>query len=233
MRAIIIATAEQGAHTMVQVGSRPALHHQVDALNAHGVRDIVLLTGRAGRSARAPGVKVVCGDEVAHQGQLAQLFSVGPGLVGDVLLIVGDMLYSHEAVEALLACPAPGALIIEKQWSPLFGDRAPELCAEDHGWVTRISPELDHNRAFGAFTGMACFEGPLLGRLWARFARARAQGADARYQDAASLNEARLAHLINEAVEDEERLVAVPVEDRWRPLETSEDVTRAQAGLPW
>lgn len=243
MRAIIIASG-RGAHLgalteerppcMVEVGGRPILHHQVEALQFWGIDDVVVIRGhRADAIAGPAGVPALRyvddGDFEAH-GMLASLFTAGAELVGDVVVSYGDVVYHAEAVEALLRSPAMGTLVVDRRWRASWRGRSQrataraELCrATRDGLILDVGRHVGPAGATGEFVGLARFRAPMTARLWAAWERIRARGEDAPVGPARSLRAARLTDLVLELLDRGDLFAAATIDGGWRVLDAAVD----------
>jgi choline kinase len=253
-RAIIIA-AGQGTRLrpytddrpkcMVEIAGRPMLHHQMRALRAHGISEFVIIRGYLGDRIvpDAPeGVRFVDNTDFKNNNILMSLFTAGPNLVGDCVVGYADIVYHPDVVRAVLSSPAPGALIVDRQWQTAYEGRTDhpvteaELCRLNRslpGLVEEVGKQVGPGGAYGEFIGLARFRAPLVARLWAHYSAALYRGVDAPLGNAPSLRKAYLTDLVNEAIADGEYFAAVPIDGRWREIDTVQDLERARAIVNW
>lgn len=254
VRAIIIA-AGQGTRLrpytddrpkcMVDVAGRPMLHHQLRALRASGVQDIVIIRGYMGDRIvpdEHEGVRFVENRHYADHNILMSLFSAGAEFTGDCIVSYADIVYHPDVLRSLLSSPAPGALIVDRQWQGAYAGRTDhpvseaELCRLNRhlpGVVEEVGKQVGPAGAFGEFIGLARFRAPLVARLWAYYSAAVHAGVDAPLGAAKTLKRAYLTDLLNTAINAGEYFAAVPIDGRWREIDTVQDLERAQSVVNW
>lgn len=250
MRAIVIAagrgvrlrphTADR-AKCMVELCGRPMLHHQIAAFERNGIDDVVVVRGYKRGTITAPGVRYAENPEYATNNILMSLFCAGPELVGDVVVSYGDIIYHPDALSLLLENHSPGALVVDTAWEATYEGRTDhpveqaELCrVTPHGFVSRVGKQVPPGRGvMGEFIGLARFNSALVARLWGLYLDALAKGDHLPYGNASSLRKAYLTDIINAAVDGGDLFAAVPIEGRWREIDTVQDLERAQDIVDW
>ncbi|MBV70476.1 MAG: hypothetical protein CMH52_03920 [Myxococcales bacterium] len=249
MKAIIIA-AGMGTrlrpHTadrpkcMVEVHGKPILHHQIDALRANGVDEIVVIGGYKRSCIQAPDIRIVANPEYQTNNILMSLFCAGPELVGDVVVSYGDIVYGPGVVQALMNSFFPNALVVDFGWEKIYEGRTDhpieqaELCEiRENGHIVRVGKEVGGERACGEFIGLAKFDGAMIARLWARYRDVLARGDSKPYVNAPTLRKAYLTDLVNDAIANQEHFGVVPIDGDWREIDTVQDYDRVQASETW
>lgn len=244
MKAIIIA-AGMGSRLrpytalrpkcMVEVRGKPILHHQLDALRAHGIEDIVVIRGYKGRAIQARGVRFVDNRDYANNNILLSLFCAGTELTGDVIVSYGDIVYGADVVGALLESPQAGALVVDTAWASNYEGRTDhpieqaELCRQNaFDMVTEVGKSIGAEGAFGEFIGLARFDASMVAQLWARYLQAVSRGLDRPFVHAKTLRKAYLSDLINDAVQADLPFGTCPIHGGWREIDTVQDYERAQ-----
>lgn len=136
-RAIILAAGEGTRlrpHTLdkpkclVPLAGRPLLSWQVDALRTAGIDDITVVTGYRADQVEAYGLRTAHNPRFADTNMVASLMCARSVLDGadDVAICYGDLVYEPRLIEALVACPAPIAITVDRLWQQLW-----ELRMED------------------------------------------------------------------------------------------------------
>lgn len=189
------------------------LQGQLDALAQHGVRGM-LRVGRPGGHTPKGVTSLI---RAQHQGpdDLHSFFAAGPHLVGPIILIQGRVPVTPAMLAPLIAHPSPAAVAVDRGWRKANIDPPPGaiLTEEEHGFIIRLSAGLMPEAAQGAFMGVMRFDAPLMGRLWAQYLNARASGGLPGHGEA-DLSGVGLTDLLNVAIADEERFLAVPFDSR-------------------
>ena len=248
MKAIIIA-AGQGTrlrpHTankpkcMVEVAGRPILHHQIAALRASGIKDIVVVGGYKRQAIQGPGIRVVANAEFMTNNILMSLFAAGTEFHGDCIVSYGDIVYSPRIVSALCDSFFPSALVVDAAGRELRrAHRHPVEQAElaevaTNGLVVRVGKNIGPENAWGEFIGLAKFDSAAIARFWAMYLDQLAQGDDAPFIHAPTLRKAYLTDLLNHAISEGEHLGIVPIEGGWREIDTLQENERIQTSSRW
>ncbi len=249
MKAIIIA-AGQGTrlrpHTdnkpkcMVEVAGCPILHHQIAALKASGVTDVVVIGGYKRQAIQAPGVRVVPNVEYMTNNILMSLFSAGTELYGDCIVSYGDIVYSPRIVAALCDSFFPSALVVDAAWARTYEGRTdhPVEQAElavvaPNGLVEQVGKDIGPDNAWGEFIGLAKFDSATIARMWSIYLDRLSLGDDQPFVHAPTLRKAYLTDLLNHAISEGEHVGIVPIEGGWREIDTVQDYERIQTTSRW
>ncbi len=153
MRAIILA-AGQGARLrpytsdvpkcFVELGGRPLILHQVEALLAAGVDDLYVVTGYRAEAVERLGFKTCRNDRHAETNMVASLMCAANLLDGsdDVIIAYGDLLYEPRIIQALASCQADLGTTVDSSWERLWRLRledplsdAETLLLDDSGFI--------------------------------------------------------------------------------------------------
>lgn len=100
------------------LGSRPIVEESIDFLEAAGVREVVVVTGYGAEhydelARRRRGlVRTVYNARFAESGSMFSLYVARDAARGPFLLLESDLVYEPRALSALLACPAPDAILV-------------------------------------------------------------------------------------------------------------------------
>jgi L-glutamine-phosphate cytidylyltransferase len=129
MKAIILA-AGQGTRlrpmtddrpkAMVEANGRPLLAWQLDVLGRAGIKDIVVVTGYCEEAINIPGLRKCHNPRFQETNMVASLFCAEDELQDDVLIVYGDIVFESPILDAILACKAPLATTIDKDWEDLW-----------------------------------------------------------------------------------------------------------------
>ncbi len=231
---------------MVSVGGRPILHRQLDALAAHGVRDVLLVRGYLGdRIDGGPHpLRFVENRDWASNNILASLLCAADELDGGFFFSYSDIVYAPGVVGALVAeargGAADAALVVDRDWQATYVGRTlhplpeAELARVDPdgdgvGRVTRVGKlAVPAEQAAGEFIGLAWFSADGARALRATWEEAlRAGGLESPFGRAAALRNAYLTDALNAMAEAGRRLSPVFIDGRWREIDTQQDLERA------
>lgn len=99
---------------MVDVRGRPLLQHLVETLAGAGVRDATVVCGYGKDAVRLPGIRpgirIVTNDDYATTGEAASLARAADRLLGESVVVYGDVLFRRHILDALMA--AEGDIVI-------------------------------------------------------------------------------------------------------------------------
>jgi L-glutamine-phosphate cytidylyltransferase len=255
MKAIIVAAGRGrrlGQETdaipkcMVRVAGRPILHHQLDALAAAGVDDVVIVRGyrgdRIAPPAGGPRVRYVENPAWAENNILTSLFYAEAEMRDGFVFSYSDILFAPEHARRVVQSAGPIALIVDRRWRDAYEGRLQhpvteaELARVDERAggpvVTRVGKRLvPEHEAAGEFSGLARLTAEGAAALIAVWGEALARGRTAPFGAAATLNNAYLSDGLNAVADRGVPLRPVLVDGGWREIDTEEDLARAAAAV--
>ena len=95
---------------MIDVRGRPLLQHLVDTLGAAGIHDVTVVRGYRREAVDLPGVRTVDNDAFETTGEAASLARAADRLVGDGVIVYGDVLFRRYILDGMLS--VPGDIVI-------------------------------------------------------------------------------------------------------------------------
>lgn len=250
MKAIIIA-AGMGRrlehHTdaqpkcMVEVGGRSILQHQLEALRAHGIRDIHVVRGYLADELVVPGGATYHHNpDFRHNNILHSLFCAESAMAeGPFVTTYSDIVYTPDVVGALLASPHDITLTVDTHWHRAYEGREDhppaqaELTEVAGDRVRAVGKQVGPGDALGEFIGLASFS-ERGGQLWLDTWREvrRDTGDDAPFQAAPEFRRAYQTDLFLELIERGHDVGYVAIEGGWREIDTVEDLERVNRAWP-
>jgi choline kinase len=255
MKAIIIAAGRGrrlGPETaeipkcMVEVGGRPILHRQLDALGAAGVTDFVVVRGYLGHRIAAPGfpVRFIENSDWANNNVLASLMFAADEMNDGFVFSYSDIVFAPAYARQVAQCPADIALVIDRQWRQTYVGRLQHPISEAELASVKqanAGPVVDRvgktvvsaDDAVGEFIGLAKFSpsgGAALKRVWTE-ALAQGLGLEQPFGRAPRLRQAYLSDALNALADRGTPLAPVFVDGRWREIDTEEDLSRAHVAV--
>ncbi len=221
---------------MLDVKGKPVLGHQVDALNAAGVKDISVVVGYKKEAVDLTNLKTYSADE--SQGEAASLMQAASELDRRTLVLYGDILFDQEVVERLLQAEGDVVLVVDR--SNLEGRPKRDLVhtadtKADKGerflkgtridTLERIGQDIDG--ANGEWIGML-----MLSKKGAQGLRELyADLGDGALHQAESLDKAALTDLLQALVDKGLTVNTIDTFKGWMEIDTFEDYQRAWAQL--
>lgn len=251
MKAIIVAAGRGrrlGPETaeipkcMVEVGGRPILHRQLDALAAAGATDFVIVRGYLGHRIAAPGhrLRFVENPEWESNNILASLLFAAAEMGEGFLFSYSDIVFAPGHARQVAASTGDIALVIDRLWHETYVGRVQHPVSEAELAslrATAAGPMVDRvgktvvpaEAAIGEFIGLAKFSAAAAAALRELWRELVAAGLDRPFGRAARLRQAYLSDALNALADRGWSLAPVLVDGRWREIDTEEDLARAHA----
>lgn len=238
MKAIILAAGEgtrlrpyttDRPKCLVELGGRPLLAWQIDALRAAGVDEIVAVTGYLADQVAAFGLPTRENPRYAETNMVASLMFAREDLAGDtdVLIAYADILYEPGIVEALMASEADLATTIDLEWRKLWDQRmadpladAETLKLDGGGRILELGKKpasLDEIQ--GQYMGLVKVAASLAPRLVETWDRLGREAADPKKHENMYMTDF-LQYLADHVAP----LMAVPVRGGWIEVDSREDL---------
>lgn len=135
IKAIILAAGEgtrlrpytlKRPKCLVEVDNKSLLDRQLKVLSSAGVAPIVLIGGYKAEMLRRDGIKMQINSRYAETNMVWTLFCAEGELEGDVIISYGDIVYSQEILQSLLASDADIAVTIDLEWETYWRARNEE-----------------------------------------------------------------------------------------------------------
>ena len=95
---------------MIDVRGKPLLQHLVETLSGAGVRDVTVVRGYEKQAVRLPGIRTVDNDLFETTGEAASLAQAAGRLIGDSVVVYGDVLFRRYILDGMMA--VPGDIVI-------------------------------------------------------------------------------------------------------------------------
>ncbi len=231
---------------MVKVGGRPILHWQLDALEAAGVGDVVIVRGYRGDSidpGRFPA-RFIENPAWAENNILASLMYAAAELDSGFFFSYCDIVYSKNVVSRLAAAvanPVAGSLVIDRRWADAYAGRTLHPVSEAE--LASVEPAttsvfqvgkgaVPPSNAVGEFIGLAYFSpegGRAIASTWED--ALRTGGAGSPFGRAPTLRQAYLTDALNAMIACGRRLAPVYIDGQWREIDTEQDLAAAEKAM--
>ena len=213
---------------LVEVGGISLLDRQLAVLATQPIRSIVVVGGYRVEMLKRPDVIIRVNPRYAETNMVWTLFCAEEDLEGDLLLCYGDIVYSREVLEAVLASKADIAVAIDLDWESYWrarnedplGDAETLKLAAD-GRILEIGQKpksLDEIE--GQYMGLMKFSAKGTQLLKKTFYGARSAG-DLRGK---RLEKAYMTDLLQAMIDLGYRLDAVPAHGGWVEVDTVSDL---------
>jgi len=231
---------------LVPVAERPMLLWQLDAFRAHGVTDFVVVRGylgdvlerRAGEL--GPGVRFVDNAAYKTNNILHSLFCAEDELEGAFLVTYGDIIYTPDVVDKLMADDSDIALVIDRDFRDIYDGRTEHPLEEAEvadltpdGLVRRVGKRaLPPADAWGEFIGLAKLSSAGAAAMSAAWRALRVEYAGREgdpFQRAPAFRVAYLTDMLQHLIDDGHPVSPVAIRGHWREIDTVQDLERARA----
>lgn len=139
IRAIILAAGEgsrlrpytiEMPKCLVEVGGKSLISRQLAVLASEGIDSPILVAGHCAEKLEPLGLKVYKNDRYAETNMVWSLFCAEDELSGDILICYGDIVYSREALKAVLECKYDIAVAIDFEWEAYWRERNEDFLAD-------------------------------------------------------------------------------------------------------
>jgi choline kinase len=254
-RAIIVAAGrgsrlgpetEEIPKCMVKVAGRPMLHHQLDALRAAGITDVVVVRGYKGTliDGGTHPLRFVENPEWERNNILASLIYAAAEMDRGFFFAYSDIVYAPvvaaRLAQAARSEAASAALVVDRRWSDAYVGRTlhpvpeAELAATtgtgDEIRIAKVGKQVvPQEQAAGEFIGLAWFSAAGAQALLGVWQQALATGGlEAPFGRARALRHAYLSDAFNALADAGHRLAPVFIDGQWREIDTGQDLAAAQ-----
>ncbi len=112
---------------MVDVRGKPLLAHLVEALNGAGVREVTVVRGYRKDAVALPGIRTVDNDDWAAAGEAASLARAAERLIGDSVVVYGDVMFRRYILDGMMAVPGDIVVAVDAAGASQAHPRNPNL----------------------------------------------------------------------------------------------------------
>ncbi|MEX1229895.1 MAG: phosphocholine cytidylyltransferase family protein [Planctomycetaceae bacterium] len=245
MQAIIIG-AGRGSRLMpttadtpkcfAEVGDRRILDWTLHAFASQGIDRIAFVGGYQIDKIRQayPQFTFRHNDDWANNNILASLFYAEDLMEEGFICCYSDVLFTPQVVKRLLGSSHDAALVVDTHWLKRYAERTEhppddaEKVTVQNGCVTRIHRAIPSEQAHGEYIGLARFSAEGAARLRQSFHRCRGRFAGRPFREAKMFEKAYLIQLLQEMIEQGERLTHVDTPGEYIEIDTQQDFEYAR-----
>jgi choline kinase len=231
---------------LLHVAGKALLDHALTGLRDAGCSRLIVITGYEHRQIAThvsdwPDVACIWNERASTTNVLRSLMCARAAFSGPALIVYGDVLLSPRVFHALLATDGDIVIGVDIAWRASYAERdehpvsqAEKVHMRPHGHVLRLGKHLvdvsSPDYEVGEFVGAM--------RVTARGGRILAASYDALdarlkhdspFQAAERWSQAYLTDLLQECVDNGERVAAARVTRGWREVDTPQDYERIRA----
>ncbi|HEY7954855.1 MAG TPA: phosphocholine cytidylyltransferase family protein [Polyangia bacterium] len=249
MRAIIVAAGmgrrlapytDDRPKCLVEVNGRSILERQLDAYQACGVDEVVIVRGYRKESIQIPGARYYDNDAFRDNNILCSLFYAEAAMDDEFLFSYSDIVFRPEAVRAAQNTDGDYALVIDRLWHEAYVGRLNhpveegEVARVEDGKVVRVGKKtVAPADATGEFIGLARFSKAGAAKMRERFHAKKRALAGQPYGRAPRFEVAYLTDLLNDLIDHGEVMRPAFIDGGWREIDTVEDLERAKPIVTW
>ena len=232
----IILAAGQGSrlrpHTdhkpkcLVEPDGKPLLSYQLQIAEALKC-DVCVVTGYRADQIQDLGVETRFNAKYESTNMVRSLFCAEDLIKNDVIVCYGDIAYSPEVLEALVASPHDITVVVDANWKEYWSarfqnplDDAESLSIDEDGFISNIGQKAATIEEIqGQYIGLMRFKGKGLSNLVSEYQRAdKSQRLGERPIDSAYMTD-MLQHLIDGG----QKIFALETNSPWVEVDTVED----------
>lgn len=232
----LMPTTSDTPKCFAEVEGRSILDWSLEALRAGGIDDICFIGGYQIDKVRErhPELTFRHNDNWPNNNILASLFYAEDLMDQPFVCCYSDILFSPSAVESLLANQDDIALVVDTAWGDRYEHRHdhPPTDAEkitaSNGEVTSVHRDIEVEKAYGEYIGMAKFSAAGAARLKHHYHRCREQSSGGPFRESKLFEKAYKILLFQEMIEAGERMAHVDTPGGYIEIDTQEDFEYAQ-----
>ena len=232
----LMPTTADTPKCFAEVNGRRILDWTLAALRANGVDRIAFVGGYQIDKVRAayPELTFRHNADWANNNILASLFHAEDLMDGPFLCAYSDILFTPAVAGLALASSDDLSLVVDTDWRRRYTDRTEhppddaEKVLVEGATVTRVSRDIDPERAHGEYTGVATFSAAGAARLRAHYRRCRAAHAGKPFHQARVFEKAYLIQLFQDMIEAGERFTHVDTAGGYIEIDTQQDFDYAR-----
>ncbi|MGD2170994.1 MAG: phosphocholine cytidylyltransferase family protein [Gammaproteobacteria bacterium] len=213
---------------LVEVEGESLLERQLDVLRSETVERVVVIGGYRAEMLQRPEIELRLNPRFAETNMVWTLFCAESDLEGDLLLCYGDIVYSRDALRAVLESQADITVAIDLEWESYWRarnedplDDAETLRLSTDGAILEIGQQPRSLAEIeGQYMGLMKFSARGVETLKLIFHEARAAGT----LGGKSPENAYMTDLLQAMIDAGHRLQAVPVHGGWVEVDTVDDL---------
>ena len=249
MKAIFIA-AGQGSRLgnltkdlpkpLVDVNNKSIIERQISLLRKNNVNDIVVVTGYKKEKFTFKNIEYVHNPNFREQEQTGSLMTARSKIVGDVLIMFGDILFDEIILQQMLNSKDDIVIAIDKDWKKSYEERydnpkseADRVLIKD-GKVIQISAKnigFKNDNDIGELLGLIKLSTKGSKILIEQHEKLE-NSHTGKFHDAASLKKAKFVDVLQELISLGTIITPVSIKGKWCEIDTPYDLKRAKNIFP-
>ena len=234
--------------SMINVGGKPILDHQIERVRKAGLTNnkVVVVRGHEGDQFTRTDVEYWDNDNYLEAHSLYSLFCAEPAMREGFLLIYSDVLFDETLIQRLVEHTADIVLLIDnsyryhkhdvdKRLELAIGGRQYQadprsLLVDSPVTITRIGKEVPKQEADYEFIGIALFSAKGAEILQSVYRTAKAQGASP-FHESSSFDSAAIVDIIQEIIDQGFPVLGLELSTGWIEINDRLDIQKAEEEL--
>ena len=225
---------------LVDVNGKSILERQISLLRKNNVNDIVVITGYKKEKFTFKNIEYVHNPNFREQEQAGSLMAARSKIVGDVLIMFGDIIFEEIILQQMLNSKGDVVIAIDKDWEKAYEERSdnPKSKADkvliNDGKVIQISAkniEVNNDNDIGELLGLIKLS--LKGsKILIEQHEKLENSHTGKFHDAASLKKAKFVDVLQELISLGTIITPVSIKGKWCEIDTPYDLKRAKNIFP-
>ena len=245
MKAIFIAAGEGSRlgnikkdlpKPLVDINGKSIIERQISLLRKNNVNDIVVVTGYKKEKFTFKNIKYIHNPNFREQEQTGSLMTARSKIVGDVLIMFGDILFDEIILQQMLNSKDDIVIAIDKDWKKSYEERPgnPESEADKvlikDGKVIQISAkniEVKNDNYIGELLGLIKLSTKGSKILIEQYEKLE-NSHTGKFHDAVSLKKAKFVDMLQELLSLGTMITPVSIKGKWCEIDTKHDLEIAE-----
>jgi len=225
---------------LVDVNSKSIIERQILLLRKNNVNDIVIVTGYKKEKFTFKNIEYVHNPNFDEQEQTGSLMTARSKIVGDVLIMFGDILFEEIILQQMLNSKDDIVIAVDKDWEKSYDERpdnpkskADKVLIRD-GKVVQISAkniEVKNDDDVGELLGLMKLSTKGSKILIEQYEKLESFHAG-KFHDATSLKKAKFVDMLQELMSLGIIITPVSIKGKWCEIDTPYDLKRAKNIFP-
>ncbi len=245
MKAIFIAAGEGSRlgnltkdlpKSLVDVNGKSIIERQISLLHKNNVNDIVVTTGYKKEKFTFKNIEYVHNPNFREQEQTGSLMTARSKIVGDVLIMFGDILFEEIILQQMLDSKGDIVIAVDKDWEKSYEERhdnpkseADKVLIKD-GKVIQISAkniEVNNDNNVGELLGLIKLSMKGSKILIDQYEKLE-NSHTGKFHDAVSLKKAKFVDMLQELLSLGTIITPVSIKGKWCEIDTKHDLEIAK-----
>jgi phosphoenolpyruvate phosphomutase len=224
---------------MLDINGKPLLQHQVETLNASGIRNITVVGGYKREKIQLNAIRVASNDDWQTTGDMQSVLCGAGDEDADTLVAYSDILFDKEVIARLLAGDADVTLLVDGSYQfskqvrrsyPVLVELSNPRPASPrtlspgaHSKLLRIGQTLAPGDAHCEFTGLAYFSKAGFSLLRQIYQDAARTNPDGPFHESASVRAASILDVLQEMVDRGHEVRCLETSSGWLEIHSFAD----------